>query len=231
MTHAQDFIEFIHSHPEEKSGDSATMSGSSRVHYGLSNPTMRGFVKNWAKIHKNVTYDAWHKLLDTLYGGQSIEENALAGFLLGHYATYRQQLPLSDLDAWIGRLEGWREIDTTCQSNYTANEVLATWDNWDILLRDLATRPTIQHRRASLVLLVKPVRDNADSRLIEIALHNVELLKYEQDKLITKAISWILRESIKRHRHIVGEYVASNIDTLPPIVVREFNKKFTTGKK
>ncbi|MEL6310091.1 MAG: DNA alkylation repair protein, partial [Chloroflexota bacterium] len=151
--------------------------------------------------------------------------------MLGHYKPFRQQVPLDVLDSWIGQLEGWREIDTTCQSNYTAQELLAEWDSWDDFLLGLAARDTIQHRRASLVLLVKPVRENADSRLIDTALANVERLKGETDILITKAISWVLREAVKRHREAVGVYVEANAESLPAIAVREFKKKFETGKK
>lgn len=231
MTLAHEFREFILSHPTEKASDNSNASGSTRKHYGLSNPTMRNFVKQWAREHPQLTYDEWQATLSDLYQGESIDEACFAGFLLGHYAKFRQLLPLSVLDNWIGHLEGWREIDTTCQSNFTAKELLANWDNWQPFLLDLSQRATIQHRRASLVLLVKPVRDSADERLITTALANVDRLKHEHDKLITKAISWILRESIKQHRQIVGDYVDQQADTLPAIAVREFKKKYETGKK
>lgn len=231
MTFAPEFREFILSHPADKPSDNAKASGSTRKHYGLSNPTMRTFVKSWASDNRNLSYDEWQATLSELYQGESIDEACFAGFLLGHYAKFRQLLPLSILDDWIGHLVGWREIDTTCQSNYTARELLAEWDNWQPFLVDLSQRETIQHRRASLVLLVKPVRDSADERFITTALANVERLKHEHDKLITKAISWVLRESIKRHRQIVGDYVEQQADTLPAIAVREFQKKYETGKK
>lgn len=50
-------------------------------------------------------------------------------------------------------------------------------------------------------------------------------------KLIAKAVSWILRSLVKRHRQIVGEYVFKNEASLPAIAVREFKKKYETGKK
>jgi 3-methyladenine DNA glycosylase AlkD len=96
---------------------------------------------------------------------------------------------------------------------------------------DLSQRDTIQHRRASLVLLVKPLLDSEYERIISTALGNVDALKHEKDKLITKAVSWILRSSVKRHRQIVGEYVFKNEASLPAIALREFKKKYTTGKK
>lgn len=231
MSYANDFVAFIAQHAAEKVGDSSRYSGSSRVHYGLSNPTMRTFVKAWSQSHADLTYDQWQATLADLYHGQSIEEVSLAGFLLGQYRDFRQALPLTVLDEWLGQLVGWREIDTTCQSNYTADDLLNAWEAWEPFLNALAQRHTIAHRRASLVLLVKPVRDSSDERLITCALANVNCLQHETDKLITKAISWLLREAIKRHRHIVAEYVACHADDLPAIAVREFYKKYRTGKK
>lgn len=231
MNYAQEFREFVIAHPSDKPADSKTSSGSSKVHYGLSNPTMRDFVKQWVSEHPSLSYEDWQATLSALYQAESIDECMLAGFMLGQYPKFRRDLPLSVLDTWIGHLEGWREIDTTCQSNFTAKEVLSAWDQWQPFLIDLSQRTTIQHRRASIVLLVKPVRDSAEECLITTALTNVETLKHETDKLITKAISWILRESIKRHRQVVGDYVAQHADTLPPIAVREFKKKYETGKK
>lgn len=231
MDYSQDFREFVTTHPAEKVGDGQTYSGSTRIHHGLSNPTMRKFVAGWAIEHSGIHYDDWQSTLTGLYNGESIDERCLAGFMLGHYKAFRQKVPLSVLDSWINQLEGWREIDTTCQSNFSAKEVLSRWDEWQPFLVDLSQRGTIQHRRASLVLLIKSLRESDDERLINTALANVERLKHENDKLITKAVSWVLRESIKQHRATVGQYVENNADTLPAIALREFKKKYETGKK
>lgn len=231
MDYAHEFLTFLQSRPADKPRDGSHASGSSRIHYGMSNPTMRGFVKQWKADHPTVTYADWEATLTSLYEGDSIDEHALAGFMLSAYPKFRRQLPLPVLDEWVGHLEGWREIDTTCQSNYTAQDLLANWDAWQPFLTDLAGRATIQHRRASLVFLVKPVRDSDDARLMTATLENVERLKHETDILITKAISWVLREGIKRHRDTVGGYVDANASTLPAIVFREFKKKYETGKK
>lgn len=231
MNYSHEFTTFVQTHPPEKQGDGFHASGSPRIHHGLSNPTLRQFVKDWAREHPALAYGDWLATMSGLYEGESIDERMLAGFMLGQYDRFRTQLPLATLDAWIGQLEGWREIDTTCQSNFTAKEVLASWDQWQPFLVDLANRNTTQHRRASLVLLVKPVRDSGDERLMATALANVERLQQETDKLITKAISWVLREAIKRHLAMVSAYVLANKDALPAIAVREFYKKLQTGIK
>ena len=228
---AEDFREFVRENPTEKAGDNAASSGSSRLHRGLKNPTMRQFAQTWADAHASLTYDDWQDTLSELYQGEWIDEACLAGFMLGHYDQYRNELPLNVLGNWIDNLHGWREIDTSCQSNYTAKEILQNWEAWHPFLVDLSQRDTIQHRRASLVLLVKPLLDSDDERFISAALSNVETLKHEKDKLITKAVSRILRSAVKRHRETVGTYVFNNEQSLPSIALREFKKKFTTGRK
>jgi len=229
--HVGDFREFVLNQPAEKHGDGTRYSGSPRVHHGLSNPTMRGFVKQWAREHPDLDFDGWRSLLTGLYEGDSIEERMLAGFMLGRYTRFRRELSLPTLDGWIAHLEGWREIDTTCQSNFSAAEVLSNWQEWQPFLVDLSTRELVQSRRASLVLLVRPVRGSGDVRLLETALGNVDRLRHETDKLVTKAISWVLREVMKNHRQAVGDYVSKRADVLPAIAVREFNKKYKTGRR
>jgi len=231
MSYAKEFQDFVRHHAPDKPSDTSTYSGSTHVHYGLSNPTMRDFVKQWANNHPDLTYQAWEQTQFDLYRGKSIDERALAGFMLGQYPAFRQQLPLTTLDTWIAELVGWREIDTTCQSNFSATEVLTRWSDWEPFLTDLSQRDTIQHRRASLVLLIRPLREGTDERLLNVTLQNFEHLKHETDKLITKAVSWVLRQSIKHYRDAVGTYVTKNEATLPAIAVREFHKKYTTGKK
>ena len=231
MSLANEVIEFVTTHPTEKPGDSFQHSGSSRVHYGLSNPTMRNFVKTWSKQHPGFSYDQWVETMTDLYRGESIDEVCIAGFMLEHYRSYRSKLPLNTLDKWIGLLEGWREIDTTCQSTFSSKEVLARWNEWEALLSQLPSRNYISHRRASLVLTLKSIRQSSDVRPIKRALANIDLLNQEEDKLITKAISWVLRTAIKHHRTTVVDYVNSNKELLPSIALREFQKKLDTGKK
>lgn len=95
----------------------------------------------------------------------------------------------------------------------------------------LAKSEEISKRRASLVLLTKPVRDTYDERLLKLALGNIDRVKGEKDILITKAVSWLLREMVKNYRKEVEEYLDANEDSLPKVAVRETKVKLKTGKK
>jgi 3-methyladenine DNA glycosylase AlkD len=205
-------------------------TGATHIHYDVAVPTLRTFVKGWAK-EKQPSYEEWVSLLTALYTGASVEERLIAGMLLSAFPKYRAQLPLEQLGAWLEQLVGWAEVDGTCQSTFTPKEVLARWEEWDKFLRGLANDSNINKRRASLVLLNRPIREASDKRFLSLALEQVDLLKSEKDKLISKAVSWLLREAIKHHKDDVARYLEANVDSLPKSVVREVQTKLTTGKK
>ena len=84
------------------------------------------------------------------------------------------------------------------------------------------------------MLLLRTLRESNDERFLQAALGNVDHLtkgEHKEDKLITKAISWVLRTAIKQHREQVNAYVEANAASLPALAVREFRKKYTTGTK
>jgi 3-methyladenine DNA glycosylase AlkD len=86
-------------------------------------------------------------------------------------------------------------------------------------------------RRASLVLLTRPLRESDDPRLARLAFAIIGRLKHEKDILVTKAVSWLLRALIKYHRREVEAYLEDNMDTLPKIAVRETRNKLQSGRK
>ena len=229
----RDFIAGYAADAAHTPGEQATeeYTGAGHVHHGISVPDMRSFLGDWLTEHKSsLSYDDWVVTLDTLYRGESVEEKMMAGMLIAQFPRYQKQLPLTRLDTWLDQLHGWMEVDTTCQSVFKDKVLLADWDGWQMFLRGLATNSNINKRRASLVFLVQPVR-TPEKRFVELALELVDQLKHEDDKLITKAISWVLRESVKQHKADINAYLDANEDSLPAIAVRETHKKLTTGKK
>jgi 3-methyladenine DNA glycosylase AlkD len=75
------------------------------------------------------------------------------------------------------------------------------------------------------------VRDSEDARLADFAFMNIDKLKKEREILVTKAISWLLRDLIKHNRPRVETYLKENEDTLPKIALRETRTKLLTGRK
>jgi 3-methyladenine DNA glycosylase AlkD len=233
MTLAQDILAFLQQNaddPARKAQANTAYTGSTRIHYGLTNPQMREFLKA-ALSEWSPDYETWCAALDDLYHGHSMEERVFAGMLLARFRTFRARLSLDALDAWLGQLEGWAEIDNTCQSSFGAAEILARWEAWQSFLRRLAAESSIHKRRAALVLLTLPIRESTDPRILALGLELASSLMHEKDKLISKAVSWLLRNGIKHHRGAVAAFLEQNQQAMPAFVVREVRTKLTTGKK
>jgi 3-methyladenine DNA glycosylase AlkD len=171
------------------------------------------------------------EVVDSLNSGESHEEKTFAALLLGYHAKARAQARPEDLDRWLGQLNGWAEIDCQCRNLFPPEQMLQAWPAWKRLIEQLSRDPNINKRRASLVLLNAPTHYSADERFADLALANVDRLKGEREILITKAISWLLRSMISRHRQAVEAYLAANAPTLPAIAVRETRTKLATGVK
>jgi len=205
--------------------------GTRRKRYGLTNARRRQILLDFITRHKDMTYNAWVALIDALYHGESYEERCAPQTLLVKFPQYRRQLPLSQLDEWLGNLEGWAEVDSTCQTVFSDKDMLTDWDAWQDFLKTLAGDENTNKRRASLVLLTAPISSSPDTRILDLSLHLIDRLKHEKDKRITKAISWLLRKGIRQHRQAIEAYLDSNAGTLPAIAQRETRKKLLTGKK
>ncbi len=205
--------------------------GTARKWYGLKNEQRRRILLDFRAAHKDLTFADWLALIDSLYHGDSYEERCAPQTLLLKYPLHRRQLPLAQLDSWLGCLDGWAEVDGTCQTVFSDKDLLADWDGWSALLASLAADANVNKRRAALVLLTAPITQSDDARILQLSLQLIDRLKGERDKRITKAISWLLRKGIKQHRSAIATYLEANAASLPAVARRETRKKLLTGKK
>ena len=205
--------------------------GTSRKWYGLKNEQRRAIMLDFIAAHKDISDEDWLSLIDALYHGESYEERCAPQTLFRKFTRYRRQLPLAQLDAWLGCLDGWAEIDSTCQTVFSDADLLANWVGWSALLDSLASDRNANKRRAALVLLTAPITKSSDPRILELSLRLIDRLKGETDLRITKAISWLLRKGIKQHRCVIADHLEANAPALPAIAVRETRKKLAIGKK
>lgn len=204
--------------------------GTSKFSYPMNVPTSRKLIKDWLK-KIDITSNEYTDLLNSLSRGKSHNEFSAIGKLLEFCPKLRKTLSPTLLDSWLDRAEGWAEVDGICQSNFTAEEMLSGWSVWKKTIERFSKSNNIHKRRASLVLLTGVVRRSPDQRLSALAFKNIEKLKNEKDILITKAISWLLRDLIRYHRREVEEYLKKNGKSLPRIALRECLNKLKTGKK
>lgn len=189
---------------------------------------------DWAKQHKDISYEQLMPVLDNLNQSEYIDEVTSMGYLLQRFNKYRLNLDLSKLDQWVSHLQGWAEIDSLCQSTFDKKDLESRWKEWKSLLIKWNKSNNISKQRASLVTLIKTLRQTDNQDIIRTAFINIENLKLETDKLITKAISWILREMVRANgskRESVENFINKNQDILPKFVIREVKNKLTTGKK
>lgn len=205
--------------------------GTTKPSYSMKASIDGEIVRAWLARHPDLTPTEYRHLLDSLSRGKTHNEFAFIGSLLSKLPRLRKTLAPRALDGWLARAEGWAEVDGICQSNFTAEELLAHWGEWKRWLVAWSQSANVHKRRASLVLLTKPVRDSADARLARLAFANIGRLKRDRHILITKAISWLLRDLIKHHRAEVEAYLDAHADALPKVAVRETRVKLATGKK
>jgi len=204
---------------------------SSHVYHDVSVPVRRQIIKDWLKKNRDIKDREFIAVLDSLYQGKSHEEKTIASYLLSYHHIHRKKIKPKQLDSWLGHLVGWAEIDALCQNVFTAEELLADWKTWELFINKLSKDKNINKRRGSLVLLTGPTHGTDDKRLRNLAFEMIDVLKHEKPIIITKAISWLLREMSAQHKNAVSDYLKKNEDTLPKVAVRETWRKIKTGKK
>jgi 3-methyladenine DNA glycosylase AlkD len=202
--------------------------GTDKRYYGLKTDLKVKKINEYFKKQK-LSKKQFEELLLSLSRGNSFEELNAMSSVLGYFPNYRSNIPLSLVDKLFDHTVGWCEVDCTCC--FSDSDLFIRWNEWEKLLKKFLIDKNIHKRRASIVILCKPLRLSDDSRLSELAFSFVDQLKFEKDILITKAISWVLRSAIKSHPDDVAVYLEDNQDTLPKIAYREATKKLTTGKK
>ncbi|MDD5482021.1 MAG: DNA alkylation repair protein [Candidatus Shapirobacteria bacterium] len=193
--------------------------------------TIRKIAQDLVAANKNLTTSEWVELFGFLSNGEFDEEKQLIGKILENHSDLRKSISSKEVEKILAKMEGWSQVDSVCQSVFGAKELLLHWEEWKKTIKTLTKSPNLNKRRAGLVLLTAPVRQSTDEGFANLGLEVIDKAKGEKDKLITKAISWLLREMIKNHRAKVEEYLENNKDSLPSIAVRETENKLRTGKK
>lgn len=205
--------------------------GNAHPRYAISIPALRTVAQTWMRDHTDISAATFGNLLTSLAKGESGTEKTMVGILMDYAQEEQNKFDPQLFDEWLDHLTGWAEIDAVCSGRYTRTEIVGQWKAWKPLIIRFSKSKKISKRRASLVLLVLPVRLTADNRLSALALQVINTLKYEKEILITKAISWLLRSMIKNHKTLISEYLENEGQSLPKIALRETLVKIKTGVK
>ncbi len=231
--HHKKILELIHHHSGKPTQHTFLNNylGTSHPRYAISIPVLRTIAREWMKSHRTLSASEFQELLTSLIHGSSSTEKTMAGLLLDLATEAQQQFDPRVFNDWLDHLEGWAEVDAVCTGAYAKAQLPANFAQWKKLLAAFSKSKNIHKRRASLVLLCSPLRTAKNLSLVAAALENVNRLRGEKEILITKAISWVLRNACIWHKELILKYVNSNEDKLPKIAVRETLAKITTGRK
>jgi 3-methyladenine DNA glycosylase AlkD len=217
------------------SGSSATPPdgylGNHARMLGIATPALRRLARSESARLEALGEVGGLAVLDELFAADVHEAKVLSALMLQYRAGIRAWAGPAQVDSWLACLSGWAQIDSLCSNVFQPDELLGAWRCWNGWLRRWAGDEAIGKRRASLVLLTGPVRKTGDARPLDLALRNVGSLAAEREILITKAISWLLRSLVTRHRAAVADFVTANRAVLPAIAVREVTAKLQTGRK
>jgi 3-methyladenine DNA glycosylase AlkD len=204
--------------------------GNSHPRYPISMPHLRQVAKSWIRANE-LSPKEFLSLLTLLIEAPSSTEKVTAGILLDYANKEQISFDPKVFDRWLNHLQGWAEVDSLCYGHFKIDHVLENWNEWKKVLAKLNTSKNINKRRASLVLLCKPLTRTEDEKMRKLTFQLIDCLKHEKEVLITKAISWILRSMVKLHRKSLENYLIKNKEVLPAIAVRETLTKLRTGKK
>jgi len=205
--------------------------GTQNKLYHLKSAQQNSIAKDFLNRHKDISEEQFLELLTALYTGESFNERTFGTRLLEYKRAFKPLFTPSRVFGWLGGLAGWCEVDSLCQTTFMARDLLGDWKNWEKTIEKMSRDKNISRRRASLVLLVKSVRGSGDDRLASLAFDNLERLKGEKDILVSKAVSWLLRDLIKHHKARVSAFLVDNKDVLPKFVIKEVSNKLTYGTK
>ncbi len=205
-----------------------TEEGGTWTSIGVRVPVLRRFEKPLFKQLK--TDDDYRTLInftDEAFG-RRIREPAVIGVEgLCHLKKYWTRELLDHVRRWIPLLSGW-EITDLLGGRLLGEMILMNIIKVDDLLeyRDF---PSIWGRRIMIVAMVPALRKGHGDvdRYLEI----LSEYKDSRHKMITKAVSWALREATKSHPDKIKTFIRKHQSGLHPLILREVRNKLQTGMK
>ncbi|RPI22658.1 MAG: DNA alkylation repair protein [Acidobacteria bacterium] len=197
--------------------------------YGVRTPDLRKIVRSWVQTHRHTPWPEVLSLVESLTCAPSQEERALAIVLLQSNPGRIPELEWDHFDRWRKLLDNWALTDglgTIAFGPWIKADAASRVARLSFLIRE----PDVWSRRLALVATV-PLNRDRRTALPDLSLALVDQVKHEREPMVTKAVSWVLRELTKTHRDRVFDYVEKNRRLLAPLAIRETENKLRTGLK
>jgi 3-methyladenine DNA glycosylase AlkD len=227
---AQHLLEQIEQHADaEHRAKHDVLAPTALKVYGVRVPDLRKIARAWHRAHKEIAQEDLVALVEALWSGESREQRVLATLLLEHYSQWVGALSRAHFERWRQNLDGWELTDGL-------GWTLALWLAADLegrqsYLQELIVDEDVWSRRLALVPTARLNRGKMGATAPDLTLSLIDQVKAERHPMITKAVSWVLRETIKTHRDQVADYLEQNRNALASHVVREVDNKLRTGLK
>jgi 3-methyladenine DNA glycosylase AlkD len=215
--------------PAYREGNRSVVQGGLSM-FGVRVPDLRRIAREWMRAHKGISWDELVPLVEALWDGDSHEERIMAMELIQAKRSGISQLSWEDIDRWRDKIDNWVLTDML-GSRVLAIWVLAKPEARLGYLQELIEDESVWSRRLALVATCQINRGHTGLTIPDLTLELVDHVKAERDPMITKAVSWALRELTKTHPAAVATYVERERTALAAHAVREVENKLRTGLK
>jgi 3-methyladenine DNA glycosylase AlkD len=227
----QDLLHQVKAHVDPKYQEGMGMAVPTGLRmYGVRVPQLREIARGWQRAHKGASRQDLMALVEALWSGESREEKMLASYLLQGHQRWIPDLTWAHFHRWRQGLDNWEVTDSL------GVRTLGPWLLADPEARldhlwELIADEEIWSRRLALVATVWLNRGYGGFSAPDLTLGLIDRVKAERDPMITKAVSWALREMTRTDPDRVEAYLRENQDVLAAHVVREVDNKLRTGLK
>ena len=213
--------------PAYREGSLMVAPTAQRVH-GVRTPDNRRLARTWRRAHPGTDRGLVLALVDSLWDAKSRDERMLGLEILYLYPNIVRGLTHGVFDRWRRDIDNWGVCD------FVATRILGPWAKTDpqnrlAYLEDLVGDPHLYSRRLGLVASVHLNHDGSSFGAWTLA--QVDRLVDERDPMITKAVSWSLRQMTRHQAAEVEAYLETRDDRIAALPKREVRNKLRTGRK
>jgi 3-methyladenine DNA glycosylase AlkD len=213
--------------PAYRDGSLTVAPTRQRVH-GVRTPDSRRLAKAWRREHSEAVPEEVLALVDSLWEGDSRDERVLGLEILVLHPGVIRGLTREWFDRRRPDIDNWGVCD------FLAVRILGPWteaapDERLPYLESLVGDSRVYSRRLGLVASVHLNREGPGFGCW--TLEQVDRLLDEREPMVTKAISWVLRQMTRHQADEVALYVESRGERLAALPRREVLNKLRTGRK
>ena len=190
---------------------------------GTRVPKLRSIARAWARGNEDAPSIDRRKLMLSLWTAPSREEQLLALAVLG---TIGASTEWRDFALLRAGLDSWEPTDV--MAKHVADFIERDPENRLHHAADLSVGEHLWTIRLGVVTLSQL---NHRGLAKEMTPDVIDGVRHHRDPMITKAVSWALREYAANWPGPARSYLKLRSDELPAIAVRETRNKLDTGKK